>query len=616
MEIIPGQEKSLKILLVEDNPGDVYLLKNFLQSSGIPFSVSHSLTLKDAIQNSLTNNYDIILLDLGLPDSLGLDTLKRMVASGVKIPIVVMTGLDDEEIALKAVKEGAQDYLVKNNITTETIVRSVRYSIERKNIQDIKEKNTRRFSILSTATVAINECEDVASIYKVVCENIGKLLNDVKVCHFDLVHKNEMACSDAFSWLKPFLNKINDSTLFLFSGKLNDLTFTITANERDLLPNDENEDSYSRWYTVGFAREEKHYGGIFIFSNSSLENNDIDIIEAISNQAALSIHRRVIEKKLKEGENRYKILFNEATVAKEALQLLNQELDLMVQERTHEIMEVNNLLHIELEEHQRTMEKLKESAAHLKNLNAMKDKFFGIIAHDLRNPFSILLGSSELLMNYTERLNVNDIYKISLSIYNSAKSGFTLLENLLEWSRSQTGSLKYNPENLNIRELVDFNVASMNVYVESKKIELQSDIKEDIEVTADRNMINTVMRNILNNAVKFTHINGKIVVSASKYDDSVVISVKDNGVGIAKTNVDKLFRIDTHFSNMGTAQERGTGLGLLLCKEFIEKHGGDIWVESIEGEGSEFKFSIPYHQKNRDLSITDKKLVIATSANN
>jgi signal transduction histidine kinase/FixJ family two-component response regulator len=613
MEITPDHEKSLKLLLVEDNAGDVYLLNNFLKSGSIPFTISHSSTLKDAIQNSLTNYYDVVLLDLGLPDSIGIETLKKMIASGVKIPIVVMTGLDDEEVALRTVKEGAQDYLVKNNITAEAIIRSIRYSIERKNIQDIKEKNTRQFSILSSATVAINECDNVSSIYDVVCNNIRNLLKDVTVCFFDFVH-NEMDETDGCGgWIRPFLDKIDNKPYFQFNGKLSDLTFTLQADEENILPTDEKKNPYCRWYAVGFAREEKRYGGIFVFSQTSLENNDMDIIEAISNQAALSIHRRVIETKLKEGENRYRILFNEATVAKDALQLLNQELDLMVQERTREIMEVNNLLHLELEEHQRTLEKLKESAAHLKSLNAMKDKFFGIIAHDLRNPFSILLGSSELLMNYTERLNIGDIQKISLSIYNSAKNGFTLLENLLEWSRSQTGSLKFNPEKVNIRELVEFNIASMKVYIENKKIALESDITEEFEVKADRNMINTVMRNLLNNAVKFTHINGRIMVSASKQDNNLVLSVKDTGIGISAANIEKLFRIDTHFTNTGTAQERGTGLGLLLCKEFVEKHGGEIWVESLEGQGSEFKFSIPV---NADITeVESRKGLVALPVN-
>lgn len=602
MEITRTREKFLRVLIVEDNPGDVYLFRNYLQQSSVDFTVTNPATLKDALNICRNSNFDVVLLDLGLPDSIGLNTLKKIINAGVKVPIVVMTGLDDENIAVQAVKEGAQDYLVKNNITSEALIRSIRYSIERKNIQDIREKNTLQFSILSAATVAINECNDVKSIYQVVCNNILRLLNSVRICYFDLINKEELSDCENCNGLNSLLEDRN--LKFVFNGKLNNLTGIIKDELKALiLPYFDNDTRKSNLFALGFSREDRHYGGVFILSEHSLENNDTDIIEAISNQASLSIHRRVIETQLRESESRYRVLFKEATQAKDALQLLNEALDLKVQERTAEITEINNLLHLELDEHQKTMEKLKESATHLKELNAMKDKFFGIIAHDLRNPFSILLGSSELLMNYIDTMSIEDIKKISHSVYNSAKAGFTLLENLLEWSRAQTGSLSFNPEVLNVRELIDHNISGIRVYFENKKIELSLDNVEDIDLTVDRNMINTVLRNLLNNAVKFTHVNGKIVVSAIKHKDTVIISVKDNGVGISAANLDKLFRIDSHFSSNGTAQERGTGLGLLLCKEFVDKHGGKIWVNSIEGAGSEFKVAIPININTTNMPL-------------
>ena len=597
MEGTPINDKSLRVLIAEDNPGDVYLIKNYL--SPLDFKVTNSVTLKDAISNSLNSRFDVVLLDLGLPDSIGLNTLRKIIQAGVEIPIIVMTGLDDEEIAVQAVKEGAQDYLVKNSITSEALVRSIRYSIERKNIQDIKERNTLRFSILSSATVAMNECNDVFSIYRIVCNNVLRLLGKARICYFDFLHDEDIRDCQNCNGLSSLLSGENYD--FLFNGKLNNLS-TITELKERLL-------SYmgdvtaGNLYVVGFSREDQHYGGTFIFSESALENNDKDIIEAISNQASLSIHRRVIETQLRESESRYRILFGEATQAKNALQLLNEALDLKVQERTAEISEINELLHLELAEHQKTMEKLKESATHLKEINAMKDKFFGIIAHDLRNPFSILLGSSELLMNYIDSMSIADIKKIGHSVYNSAKAVFMLREYLLEWSRTQTGNIKYNPQFVNVKELIDFNISGVRVYFENKNIDLITGRIDDIEIRADQNMINTILRNLLNNAVKFTHANGKIIVSAFKQNNNIMFSVKDNGVGISEANVAKLFRIDSHFSNTGTAMERGTGLGLLLCKEFIEKHGGRIWVDSKEGMGSEFKFTIPLSLIGEDITV-------------
>jgi signal transduction histidine kinase len=167
------------------------------------------------------------------------------------------------------------------------------------------------------------------------------------------------------------------------------------------------------------------------------------------------------------------------------------------------------------------------------------------------------------------------------------------LENLLDWAKAQTGNVTYTPEEINIRELVAENLTSMQIYAASKKITLQSEIKDDTLLLVDINMLNTIFRNLVNNALKFTHPGGVVSVKAQKNHHEMVLSVKDSGMGIQKNDIDKLFRIDVKYTNTGTAQERGTGLGLILCKEFVEKHGGKIWVESEHTKGSEFKFTIP-----------------------
>lgn len=239
-------------------------------------------------------------------------------------------------------------------------------------------------------------------------------------------------------------------------------------------------------------------------------------------------------------------------------------------------------------------QQLKQYASELKALNATKDKFFGIIAHDLKNPFASLLGASEILSHNPDQYDFDTIQKFGSLIYNSAKSGYTLLENLLEWSRSQTGNITYDPQLLNFREIIETNLSNIKVSSGNKKIKLRSEIIEDIKITADENMLNTIIRNLLSNAVKFTHEGGEVSIKTEKKDNDITVTVKDTGIGIPKDGIDKLFRIDFKYTNIGTADERGTGLGLLLCKEFVEKHGGKIWVESKEGKGSEFKFSIPF----------------------
>jgi signal transduction histidine kinase len=255
----------------------------------------------------------------------------------------------------------------------------------------------------------------------------------------------------------------------------------------------------------------------------------------------------------------------------------------------------NNKLNKELKEHSLAEEALKKREIQLGELIATKDKFFNIIAHDLKNPFTSLLGSTELLSNNISQLNNEEIRKLAEIINESSKSGYAILQNLLDWSRSQTGLLKINPEKINLKQLIDENVSNLKLYAANKEIAMQSYHGEDkdINIFTDKNMLNTVLRNLISNAIKFTHRNGNVKVGISRDDDEVTISVKDTGTGISEENIEKLFRLDTRFQLPGTDNEQGTGLGLKLSKEFVGKLGGRIWVESVENKGSEFKFTIP-----------------------
>jgi PAS domain S-box-containing protein len=250
----------------------------------------------------------------------------------------------------------------------------------------------------------------------------------------------------------------------------------------------------------------------------------------------------------------------------------------------------------DISERKKAEEQLRKNAVDLKQLNATKDKFFRIIAHDLKNPFSSLLGASELLSKNAENFSTEKIKSYSTILNSSARSGFELLENLLEWSKTQIGDIEFRPDTINIKAIVERNLLSLKISALNKEIQLLSEITGDFELSGDKNMIDTVIRNLISNAIKFTPMQGIISISAYKTDAFAIITVKDNGIGIAKENIEKLFKIDTKFVNIGTANERGTGLGLILCKEFVEKHGGKIWVESELGAGSSFKFSLPLIQ--------------------
>ena len=228
----------------------------------------------------------------------------------------------------------------------------------------------------------------------------------------------------------------------------------------------------------------------------------------------------------------------------------------------------------------------------LQELNATKDKFFSIISHDLKGPLNSLTSFSSLLINHTESLSKEEIKMFASDFDKSLKNLFALLENLLEWSRSQTGNIEFVPEPFDLAAMLEENKELLKAQAQNKNITLMNESPEKVLISAHKNSINTVVRNLISNAIKFTPEGGKITLKASRQNGEAVTSIADTGVGMGQNVIDKLFRIDSKHSTKGTANEKGTGLGLILCKEFVEKNGGRIWVTSKEGEGSVFYFSL------------------------
>jgi signal transduction histidine kinase len=231
--------------------------------------------------------------------------------------------------------------------------------------------------------------------------------------------------------------------------------------------------------------------------------------------------------------------------------------------------------------------------AELKELNASKDKFFSIIAHDLKHPFSSIIGFSEMLKEEFNKEYPEKTKEYAGLINTSAIQTLRLLENLLEWANSQRGQTIFNPIHVNLRDLLSEEFLVLNDIALKKNIDLKSSAPAELLVFADKNMLKTILRNLISNAIKFTHRNGKVEVLTSSRENEVEIAVSDNGIGMTKDILSNLFRIDADHSTRGTENEEGTGLGLFLCKEFVEKHGGRIWVESDPGKGSVFRFVLP-----------------------
>ena len=236
---------------------------------------------------------------------------------------------------------------------------------------------------------------------------------------------------------------------------------------------------------------------------------------------------------------------------------------------------------------------LKKTEKALQASNATKDKFFSIIAHDLRTPFTGLLGLTELIKESPESLDFEKLVRIAEKMNTTAKDTLTLLDNLLNWARSQTEQIKLEPERQLLQPIVEDLFNLFQATAQKKNVLLRYSESEAITVLADSNMIKTVLRNLISNAIKFTRTSGSIDVRASQDEAFTEIEVSDTGVGMDEAALKNLFRLETNQSTRGTANEKGTGLGLILCKDFVEKHGGTIWVESQVGKGSTFKIRLP-----------------------
>lgn len=260
----------------------------------------------------------------------------------------------------------------------------------------------------------------------------------------------------------------------------------------------------------------------------------------------------------------------------------------------------NKKLQVEIEERKRieqellrNQEELLKTERELRELNKTKDKFFSIISHDLRSPFNSIIGLSKMLAQDIKELSQEDIEEMALSISEASDNTYNLLNMLLEWSRVQRGKIDYKPRPLMLKEIILNNIDLLKHTAREKEIELTASTKDGINVYADVSMLNTIIRNLISNAIKFTPRGGSISVSMESNEKEATVRVVDTGVGIDAKDLGRLFSIDSKVRSKGTEDESGTGLGLILTKEFVEKNQGEIWVESEPGKGSCFSFTLP-----------------------
>jgi signal transduction histidine kinase len=283
----------------------------------------------------------------------------------------------------------------------------------------------------------------------------------------------------------------------------------------------------------------------------------------------------------------------ENIVIERTQEILMQKEEIIVQ--SEHLKDANDVIVARNEELENQKLEIEAQRDKLAVINATKNKFFRIIAHDLRNPISTLAGSTNLIFNSYDDFSKSQTKEFIGDLNKLSQTTFNLLENLLDWSSTQMGEIKFSPRPIDIKSLTAENLELIRSKINSKNIELNVNIKKDTMAFADENMVKTVIRNLLSNAVKFTPENGKIEISCKLKTDYLIYTVKDSGIGIKEDDLKKLFRIDTHHTTPGLSNEKGSGLGLILCKEFVEKNGGNITITSELNKGTSINFTLKKH---------------------
>jgi len=594
-------ELSLKILLVEDNPGDVLIFKEHLKYSGIKYGLTHSSTLKDALQQATATEFDVILLDLGLPDSMGLKSLSEFRSFTIKTPVIVMTGLDDEDTALASLKEGAQDYLVKNNLDAGTILHSIRYSIERKKIQEYQKRNTSQFSTLAIATAAMNESDDIPSIYRISCESIKKLLDEPNVFSVEYFDKHT-PYTNYYEWLVPYIeeaskhsgidfyqtdlqiiNHVQNLFTEIKDGKLHEIEGGIySLFNGGLSPGSaekiEKIFGINKIYILGYSKYGKQYGGIFIFSKETIESDDIKILELIGNEASLSIHRRTIEMDLVLSEQRYRIL--------------NLDLEQRVIERTKDLAKINIKLEDELETRQRLEQELMTSRDELEikvhertaELARSEERFHNMFYNHeavmwLVNPENgiIVEANKSAEQFYGHAFNSSGQFKVQ---------DFNMLtKDEIEANMMNAMNQKYNyfifPHKLASGEIRTVEVYSSPIEMNEEKLlfSVIHDITERSQMEKALMESEALYKALVNNSLNIIliSVNSSIEFTNDAASDFIGIS-KEKIIG---QGIDELFKISTVDTTENSVSQ-------LIVESSFNKQAIEIRIQNNKGTASYF----------------------------
>lgn len=429
-------------------------------------------------------------------------------------------------------------------------------------------------------------------------EGVAIALNNIGECYFQLESYN--LAIDYYNQSFPILAKLNDSHKMSIS--LNNQAATLIKLNSPLPAIPLAERAINLAEKVG-AKEETKKGLESLYEANRELGRYKDALSyfieyeelkdsLINEQRSSQLSKVLAEHKAEQNKNEIELLTKSAEL-KEAELARQEVLTYLLIALSITLLIFGVIYYIRYTERKAMNKKLVKASEELNEINSTKDLFFSIIAHDLRGPFNSLLGITEILAEDSRELSTEEITNLSKEVNQNARGVFLLLENLLEWSSSQLGKISYNPQKFDLNEVVIQNINLYRKTASVKNIDVNFTHNNNATVYGDKNMLDSVTRNLINNAIKFTPKNGKIDIETIKENSKVVLSVQDSGMGISQEEIDKIFKLGSEVKRAGTENEKGTGLGLVLCKEFVNKNNGTIEVNSEEGKGSLFKVTLP-----------------------
>jgi signal transduction histidine kinase/CheY-like chemotaxis protein len=533
----------MRVLLVEDNDDDALLIRESLSETKL--EIHRAERLSTALEQLARGGFDAVLLDLSLPDAWGLDTIGRLRHQAAAVPIVVLTGLNDEEVAVRAVEEGAQDYLIKGQVNGHLLARSLRYAIQRHRAEETLKERNRELLILQKISETILGSLDLKAV-------LGKILEETMV-------------NDCFD--------LGNIRLLDRSGEM--LEVVASRGYRC----SENVLSHRALARTTESRQSKF--GDRLFREPCVEE-----------QLQQCGGYRTLKKEGVESFIMVPVRANGEVVG--TLQLASRTPRKFKSEEVNLLQTIGNQMGVAVQKVQ-LYEETARQALELERANKLQADFTAMIAHDLRSPLMNIMGVAEVMVEGMFGGVTKEQRKWLGRIQSNSQSLVDLVSDFLDVSKLESGYVDVNRETVNLAGLIQKSIESYRVLALNKKISIRGTVDPALPfVHADPRRLEQVLSNLISNAIKFTGEGGKVAVGAASTDARMVnVWVRDNGVGIAADELGQLFEKYRQGGNVRHSSHKGTGLGLVICKMIVAAHGGRIWVDSEPARGSTFYFSLP-----------------------